>query len=368
MRYGWLAVVAALVLGGCATGEAAESAVGWRTVADGPLGPREQSLGLWTGREVLIFGGSDAPPCPPNASCAMDPTPLLDGAALDPATGTWRTLSDSPVSLLSAQGVVVGSKAFLLPYAVTRRLVVYDIDRDTWDRLPAPFDPQSGYQLVAAGPHVVAYGGSDEVRPGQDYLLDPRTGKWTALPDDPLGPAWDRAMTWTGRELVLFDHELIPNPGAEGPTLTRAAVFDPGSRAWRRLPESPMLSTGPWLATGGRLVNPALGTEDGGEVGNWGRDVPYGGILDPASGAWSPLPEAPSGGGGALDGTSALYPGLVNHVLDTRSGQWQTVPAPPGDDTSGHTVVTAGRELVLFGGAHKHKTLVGTTSIWTPKS
>jgi hypothetical protein len=34
----------------------------------------------------------------------------------------------------------------------------------------------------------------------------------------------------------------------------------------------------------GRLINPTLGDADGGEVGNWGRTYPYGGIFDPLRG------------------------------------------------------------------------------------
>jgi len=69
----------------------------------------------------------------------------------------------------------------------------------------------------------------------------------------------------------LYDHELIPGPGAAKPTLTRAAALNLTTRSWRRLPDSPILGTAPWIRAGDRLVNPTLGGTDGGQVGNWGR-------------------------------------------------------------------------------------------------
>ncbi|WP_250031351.1 hypothetical protein [Paractinoplanes maris] len=342
-------------------------------MADGPLEPREQALGLWTGREVLFFGGSDAPPCPPNASCARGPTALSDGAALDPATGRWRRLADSPVPLAGVQGVVIGSSAYLLLSTPRRELLVYHIDRDSWARLPAPFSGAGGYQLAAAGDRPVVYRGSDEAGSAPHYLFEPRTGAWTALPEDPLGDAFDRHLAWSGRELLLFDHERVPNPNSGKPSLTRAAALDLGTRAWRRLPDLPMLSTGPWLPVGGTLVNPLLGGEDGGQVGGWGRTYPYGGQFDPATGAWSPLPDLPGdkiAGGGARAGDAALYPGLSDVVLDAATGRWQQVPAMPGSRTHGSTVLAAGARMVVFGGAVREGAslaLIGTTWIWTPE-
>jgi hypothetical protein len=42
-------------------------------------------------------------------------------------------------------------------------------------------------------------------------------------------------------------------------------------RIRRRLPDSELLTTGPWIPVDGKLVNPSLGSADGGEVNNWGR-------------------------------------------------------------------------------------------------
>jgi hypothetical protein len=45
----------------------------WDALPTGPLTPREGALALWSGREVLLIGGSDAPPCPPTAEVSAVP-------------------------------------------------------------------------------------------------------------------------------------------------------------------------------------------------------------------------------------------------------------------------------------------------------
>ncbi|MBG0566421.1 hypothetical protein [Actinoplanes aureus] len=374
MRRGATAVlVAGLwgVLAGCGPNvePVAQSPSGWSALPASPLSPREAALGLWTGREVLFLGGSDAPPCPPSADCPGDSTPLADGAAFDPATNRWREIADSPVPLMYGQGVVLGSAAYILPDAAGEELLVYRVDHDEWTRVPVPID--GDYRLLAAGDRLVAYLGSEENRQGKDYLFDPRTATWAALPADPLSAAYERTMAWTGSELVLFDHELVANPGAEKPSITRAAALDLTAGSWRRLPDSAILATAPWLTAGDQLINPMLGGADGGQIGNWGRTYPYGGSVAPATGVWSALPNPPAGdppAAGARTATTAIYLGDRGVVLDTTTGAWQTVPAVPGGQVTGRTVVAAGTRMVVFGGARSDGTpaVIGDAWIWTP--
>ena len=54
---------------------------GWQAVDPGPLGGRVGATAVWTGSEVLIWGGRN------------DDGVLDDGAAFDPASGTWRLLA-----------------------------------------------------------------------------------------------------------------------------------------------------------------------------------------------------------------------------------------------------------------------------------
>lgn len=364
LRLAVLAACGLLALTGCvpisrSEGPAAPPA-GWREILGSPLGPRTSALGLWTGREVLLIGGSDEPACPPNADCAPDPTPLSDGAAVDPGTGHWRRIADAPVPVLGGDGVVVGGTAYILTRSAG--LLAYRVEQDRWQRLPIPFANAGGYRLAGAGDRLVAYAGTHEHGTAKDYWLGP-SNTWQSLPAAPLGAGFDRTMVGAGRQLVLFDHELVPNPGAERPAVTRAAVYDWTTASWRRLPDSAMLSTYPWLFSDGSLINPMLGGADGGQVGNWGRTYPNGGTLDPVSARWSALPPAPpgtTGSAGVYDTTGAVYVDVTGAVLDADHGRWLTLPPPPGGDVLGRTIVAAGADLLVFGGG------ASDTWVWTP--
>jgi hypothetical protein len=106
---------------------------------------------------------------------------------------------------------------------------------------------------------------------------------------------------------------------------------------------------------GERIVNPSLGTADGGEVNNWGRSYPFGGIFDVAAGAWFPLPDMPDDPRhywtGVLGREGALFTGLVGYYLDLDSGTWDQLPGLDPDGFSGRrNVLAAGPDvIVLFG-------------------
>ena len=336
----------------------------WERLPDPPLSPRESAVAVPAGGAVLVVGGSDADPCPPNADCAAPAAPLLrDGALYDPRAGTWERIADAPVGVSFGSTAVVGGDVYLLapgepwesgaPPAFLR----YRTGDDRWTRLPLP-SGASRRSIVAAGDRVVAYADSDEFGVVPDLVFDPARRAWAELPDDPLPRTFDRTMAWSGRELVLAAHALVPDPGAREPSVVIAAAYDAGRGTWRRLPDSEILGGGArWFAHEGRLVLAALGSADGGEVGNWGRPYPNGGVLDVEPGRWSGLPDPPAGAdefsAGIVAGDRADYWGQQGWVLDAVAGGWTQVPPLDGDDqiVSGRSVAAAGRDLLGFGGA-----------------
>lgn len=385
-----LSASAALLLAACGSGESAtpdgpSDSSPWRTVPAGPLSPRAGALGLWTGSEVLLIGGSDAAPCAPSASCVPpDVPPLADGAAFDPQTGTWRRIADSPVPFEWAQAVVIRKTAYLwIPGSPGRpnadsAFLTYHVRQDRWQELPLPANSDRFGGIVQAGDGIVAYAGTDEQGEQPDLVFDPAVGSWSELPPDPLSPSFDRSMAWSGEELLLFDHELVPNPGSEKPSVTRAAALDLESGSWRRLPDSEILASGPWVLDDARLINPMLGSADGGDTNNWGRNYPYGGILEPASGRWSALPDPPDGeedfASGVLTESLGHYFGHRGWILDAATDTWIQVPPLANDElVTDRTVVSAGADLLVFGGARwkaqsLDATLLNDAWIWSPRA
>jgi hypothetical protein len=357
-----------------------EASPGWVEVPGSPLSPRFGSHAFWVGQEILVLGGSASDPCPPTAAC-LPPSelPLRDGAALDPETGTWRTIAPAPVPLGWASGAVLGDVLYIWVRAdedipeTRRAFVSYDVESDRWEELPLPpVGEDRTYVLAPTGDGIVAYQSTQEFDVMPDLEFDPSTRTWSELPTDPLVPSFDRTMVWTEAGLALLGIENVPQPGSEGPTVYRAAVLDLETRSWRQLPDSEISGYDPsWFWAGGLLVNPTLGTSDGGEVNNWGRPYPHGGILDPVQGTWSPLPDPPQPGDefpSFAVGGAAYVSSFSGWVLHVSSGRWYELPPPPDSAHEGQAVTWAGDRLFVWGGVRwggNEPTILGDGWLWS---
>jgi hypothetical protein len=66
----------------------------WRPLAAAAApSPRVGASAVWTGHEMLVWGGT-SPTCGPSGSGG----PCADGAAYDPATDTWRPIASDPAA------------------------------------------------------------------------------------------------------------------------------------------------------------------------------------------------------------------------------------------------------------------------------
>ena len=327
---------------------AAAPAAAWMAMPAAPLPARYDAVAVAVGDEVLFFGGTDAPPCPPNAGCAAAPvTELRDAAAFDVVSLTWREMAPAPRAISFASTAVIDDVVHLL---VHDALLTYDVSDDRWGEAPWP---GTNRRLVAAGDRLVAYVAPEEHSERGAATLDPDSGAWTPLPDDPLSSAFDRTMVWTDERLVLIDVEAVEQPNGPVPSLYRAASLDLDTGRWDVLPPSDVVaSSSIWVAVDGRVVNPATGTLDGGEVNSWGRDIPVGGMLDIGAREWLPLPDRDERYGRARTGlTTAVGDRVLTSdgwVLDLGERAWRELPKL--DDRGGAAAAVVRDTLVVWGG------------------
>lgn len=353
-----VAVVAALVLlTGCGDdGSDPPSRSAWTTVPPAPLSARHGAVGAWLDGRFVLVGGDSGPACPANASCAEPAAPpRTDGATFEPSTGRWRMIAPAPRPVGgTGEAVVAGGRLYVPSSSHSRAgravLLSYDPARDRWAEHPLP--PGESSQLVGVGRRVVSVGWSDEQTRAVDAVLDPGTDRWRQLPDDPLGPSFDRSAARLGDGLLLTAKDLVADPGAVRPSLTRLAVLDRTLTRWTTLPDSAIIGGSP-TPVADRVVFPETGSADGGEIGNWGRPYPFGGILDPATGTWTPLPEPPETRTGVdRPGTVGDRTLVGGHLLDPVTLAWTPLPrAPWNGERTGHTILTSPDRILVWGGA-----------------
>jgi hypothetical protein len=143
-----------------------------------PIGGRRFGGAVWTGTELIVWGGFD-----------NEGVRSADGAAFDPTTGAWRLIA------------------------------------------PAPIAGRSEPSLVWTGTEVLVWGGSvgDEVSAHDGAAYDPATDTWRVISPAPVtleqGPPRQR-MTWTGEEAAVIGEA--------------AAAYHPASDSWRQLASPPL--------------------------------------------------------------------------------------------------------------------------------
>ena len=338
----------------------------WGELPASPLSARRDSVGAWVDGRFVIVGGWTDRPCPPTADCIYTESAQRDGASYDPYIDMWQGIATAPLPVSQYSSAVVNGDLYLLTYDVADgglkigpdgqvlvSFLRYSLETDAWTTLPAP---PSGGALVAAGGRVLSIAGSDENVVGVDSVFEPATGIWTALPDDPLGPSYDRGAVWLGDSLVLSAKSL-DSVGADGPSLVRLATLDSSLGTWTALPDTEITGLGP-LAVAGLLVFPFYGTTAEGVALGSGEKFAEGGIFNPADQAWAALPDLPAGtvlheyANGRppeVVGNQVLIGG--KWLLDPVAGTVTALPEPVWNELSEATVVTGPDSILVWGGA-----------------
>lgn len=182
----------------------------WTSIADYP-GPRRVSPAMiWTGHEIVVWGGCDAsiPQCDDLGSGL-----LTDGVIYDVATDSWRPMAASPLAAgVHPIGVLADSELLLYagrtePDDPRAQVASYDPGTDIWIELPdPPFEPRRYATGAWTGDWFVVWGGE---RTGESWYddgaaYDPQAKTWIPLPEPPPGSARDRhAMAWIDDRLYI---------------------------------------------------------------------------------------------------------------------------------------------------------------------
>lgn len=355
---------------------------------EGEPGMRSDHTLVWTGTEAIVWGGWGF----------IDAFNVEgDGAAYDPVTDTWRSLSasdaPSPRSLHSAvwtgsEMIVWGGCPHFQCFATHSDGASYDPGTDTWTALSATGAPSGRGQHTAVwtGDEMLVWGGNVGGPPadsvGDGYGYDPAGDTWRTLSivDAPADRHRHTAV-WTGSEMIVWG-----GLGDAG-LLNTGGRYDPLADSW----EATNVVDAPFQ----RLRHIALWTGDVMIVWGGCRDsecsIHVGGSrYDPADDSWEAITEA--GSPGARSQPGAVWTGdeMIIHGgcsggecqisrndggrYDPVANSWVVMDLPdnPGPRIN-HTAVWTGSEMIIWGGFREGSDVVLTgssydpaTNTWTP--
>jgi hypothetical protein len=231
---------------------------------------------VWTGKEMIIWGGFCTGTCMRN-----------DGARFDPETKTWRAMATPGAFLPGRRGhiavwtgtemIIWGGKRTV---AVLRNGARYNPENDTWTPMSLEGAPaRDSCTGVWSGKELLVWGGYNFHRDG--YRYDPAADQWTpmTLVGAPPGRGGHTAV-WTGSEMIVWGGMN----GGNGWRTNTGGRYEPETDQWLPLPmenvPGPRIGhTAVWTGTemivwGGTLNQSIYGATDTG-----GRYMPGCGVI-----------------------------------------------------------------------------------------
>ena len=358
-----LGVVGVKLVAGGSDGRPATSAgaTGWRRLPAAPITPDFVRAGVWTGRELIVFGREQHTATDERGAGYATGSANV-AAAYDPATASWRKLSPPPGNpgAVGRFSAVWTGKQLLVwgPAAKNGGGLAYDARTDVWRAIPPA--PAGGGLVAWTGRELVGWGGGccgDASADGSAY--DPTTNTWRRLARSPLAGSQQPLGAWTGRELVVLVSGRNPDGEASAPGLARAAAYDPARDTWRRIASPPEPREGAAAVWDGHELLVVGGSAPSAA----GRAPAREGLAyDPASNRWRRLAAMPDGRTrplAAWTGTRLLvWGGLTAEAATATRGlaydpavaRWTLLPEAPLPDRLEPTATWTGRSLLVWGG------------------
>jgi hypothetical protein len=258
------------------------------STSNAPLG-RDYHVAVWTGKEMLVFGGWDGGSW------------LKSGARYNPKTDTWTALPPAPVPDVFAwpRGAWTGSEWLVWPGGTNGGSsgFRFDPDANTWRPMSAVGAPVGNHDasVVWTGKALIVWGGykllyytddGDSCTSARGAMYDPATDHWRPMTETGAPhPRNLHSAVWTGTEMFVWGGSVRgPNSAGYDPLKdTWTGISEQGAPAPNLLPALYHLAdaSGP-----GRLI---------GLAGDNAQGTLEGGVYDIASDTWLPMAPFPSG-------------------------------------------------------------------------
>jgi hypothetical protein len=310
----------------------------WRKLPPAPLAVDHSLTGVWTGRQLIVFGVR-----------LRKSGPVAVAADYDPAGGAWRRLTPPTGAVVSGSSVWTGKEMLLWgPFSG----LAFNPSTNRW----RPLRQSLSGIVVWTGREAIGWGGGccgDAWSTGSAF--NPATGTWRKLARSPLAPSQQPTGAWTGHELVLFVSGYDPDGKPWPARLARAAAYNPVTDTWRRIAPLPQRGVR-WSSTA---------VWDGREVLVVAADPSSRSAFayNPVTNRRRRLASMSSGRVGATtvwtgtrlllwggEGPGAATVARAGLVYEPRTDRWSALPVWPLQARAGSAVVWTGRSLIVWGG------------------
>jgi hypothetical protein len=209
----------------------------WRTIATaGSPSARESWASVWTGTEFIVWGG--------NTTTSSNQF-RNDGARYDPATNTWRAVSTvgAPAGARLSTAVWTGQEMIVFGGANASGINThngrYNPVTDSWLPVSSAGAPNVQYFHSATwtGTRMIVWGGSQSFSCGEfsgcsgaGAAYDPTTNSWSPISSvgAPSARSGHTAL-WTGSKMIIWGGST-----PLGDTNT-GAIYDPQADTWQTI-------------------------------------------------------------------------------------------------------------------------------------
>ena len=347
----------------------------WSTMSPAPITARGDAAIVWTGRELIVWGGSAG---------SHGAQLHGDGAAYDPSTNSWRMLPPAPLPpTADASAIWTGSEMVVFggyddeslgAFQVTNAAAAYDPSTNRWRTLPpAPLSPRAGAIALWTGKNVIVLGGQPAVTTsslqsyGDGAAYSPTTDTWQhiAAPIPPHGHQLDwQTAAQAGDEVLAFSLWSESHPIGQN-TIERSGgadlfAYNLGERRWRLIPAAPHALQGPTEAlwTGRLLIVRGAAYNCGVCSPPYSPEVTD--FYAPPSNTWTPIGSDPLGTnnlasvltGDALfsfnpgSESGSIRPGAAS-LYDPTTQRWRLLPTAPFGCSSVQPIWT-GHQVLIY--------------------
>ncbi|HSB64097.1 MAG TPA: hypothetical protein VLJ18_08020 [Thermoanaerobaculia bacterium] len=328
-------------------------------------------LAVWTGTEMIVWGG--------NVQRGSGYEIVNTGALYDPASDTWRPMSDVGAPSVRSDATAVWTGTEMIVWGgfglneYQNSGVRYDPALDAWRPMATPeFLPgRVWHSAVWTGSHMIVWGGMGQ----RDQLLsdggayDPVNDSWTPLAQAPLGGRRSHAAVWTGGEMIIWGGVNVHAPDSFGLTGT-GLRFDPKANAWTRIADvgrpagaiaPKAVWTGSHMIVVSLLEGPVFGDLAGG----------FSASYEPAMDLWEALPRVVGFDNSCMwpvdlpvvwtGGSLVLFSNGSTRYEPAR-GEWFPLVkrGQPIATCFSQTVVWTGSQMIVWGPGPEY------SGIWTP--